>query len=257
MITNSFKDLNKTTSSLSIQLGLNGFSFFVSSQQLNSDALQLNLNSRASEKEVSEALSDFILKNEILQQNFSKVFVTYTDYIFNLVPNTIFDKDQISNYLEYNVKPLVSDSILYQEVHDTTVIYTIPTLIKTQLEQLYNITSYNHLSSILLKHILKEYKQNIGPRIFIYTYQDFFYLYVLNGQELQFCNTFPYQSNGDFLYYLIFSLEQLNLDPAKETLHLLNNINEETLKTIEPFIYDIKVLSNSLKNFVHLRNLQV
>ena len=256
MITNSFKDLLKINTSLSIQLGLNGFSFFISSQQLSSDALTHKLAERSTEKEVIEALSNFILKNEILQQNFAKVTITYTDYIFTLIPKELFQEKRKEDYLKYNVQPLPSDIILHEEVEDTTITFAIPDLLKEKLEEYYHIDAYNHLSTTLLRYLLKEYRQNIGPRIFVYTYQDFFYLFVLNGSELLFCNTFPYKSDGDFLYYLLFTLEQLNLDPAKETLHLLNHIDNETLASIEPFIYDIKVPTKAFKNLVHLSNLQ-
>lgn len=256
MITNSFKNLQKTTSRLSIQLGLNGFSFFISSQKLNSDAYSIILEGRKSEKEILEILFDFIIKNEVLQQNFSQVTVTYSDYIFAVVPKAMFEEKHIAEYLKFNVKHLESDNLFYNTVYSNKIVFSIPEIIKRQLENYYTISSYNHLSSILLKYISKEYKQNIGHRIFIYTYKGFFYLMILNGQDLLFCNTFPYESTGDFLYYLLFTFEQLNLDPTKETLHLLNTMDKETISALEPYIYDIKIPTDSLKNIVHLANLQ-
>ncbi len=256
MITNSFKELPQINSSLSIQLSLNGFSFFISSQQLNSDALAFRFDSRKSEKELLEVLSDFIIKHEVLQQNFRKVTITYSDYIFSVVPQEIFQEEQKENYLKYNVKPLASDQLFHTNVLQNEIVFSIPEVIKTKLEEYYDITQFNHLSSVLLNHISKEYKQSLSHRIFIYSYEDFFYVLVLNGQQLLFCNTFPYETTGDFLYYLLFAFEQLNLNSTKETLYLLNAINEDTLSFIEPYIYDIKIPASIPKNFVHLANLQ-
>jgi len=256
MITSNFKNLPKIASSLSIQLGLNGFSFFVSSQQLNSDALSFYFKNRKSEKEITEALSDFILKNEILHQNFSKVSVTYTDNPFCLVPNAIFEADEKELYLKYNVKTYTTDALLHASVNDTKIVFSIPKSLQSKLEEFYEIDVYNHLSAQLLHYLVKEYKQNFSPRVFVYPFKDFFYIFLLSGSEILFCNTFPYENAADFLYYLLFAFEQLNIDTTKETLYLLAPVDNEVINTITPYIFDIKVSSNTPKNFIHLRNLQ-
>lgn len=257
MITSSFKNLPKINSSLSIQLGLNGFSFFVSSQRLNSDALAYSFQHKTSEKEIARVLKDFILKHEVLHQNFSKVTLTSTDANFSLVPLAVYDENLKETYLNYNIKSLATDNIFCDAVDQTNIVFSIPNTLNAVIEQFYEINTYNHLNALLLKYLTTEFTQSLGARIFIYPFQNFFHLLILNGTELLFSNAFPYENSADFLYYFLFTLEQLNLDPASQTLQLLDTIDSESLTLLESYVFEVKISSNTPKNLIHLKNLQV
>jgi hypothetical protein len=45
---------------------------------------------------------------------------------------------------------------------------------------------------------------------------------------LLFFNSFDYQTKEDFIYYLLFTTEQLNLNPEYIKLQLLGDISEES-----------------------------
>jgi hypothetical protein len=51
---------------------------------------------------------------------------------------------------------------------------------------------------------------------------------IVKDKELLFCNTFTYETKEDFIYYILFTTEQLKLDPEDLDLILLGNIHEDS-----------------------------
>ena len=54
-----------------------------------------------------------------------------------------------------------------------------------------------------------------------------FEIVVLQNQKLLFFNSFDYKTPEDFLYYLLFTAEQLNMNPENFQLELLGTITQE------------------------------
>ena len=51
-------------------------------------------------------------------------------------------------------------------------------------------------------------------------------LAVIAQKKLLYYNSFDFSTKEDFLYYLLFTLEQLNLDPGSVKLRLFGNVEE-------------------------------
>ena len=51
---------------------------------------------------------------------------------------------------------------------------------------------------------------------------------VLENKKLGFYNSFEYHSKQDFIYYVLFALEQLKIDPDKTPIHLLGDIHRDS-----------------------------
>lgn len=50
---------------------------------------------------------------------------------------------------------------------------------------------------------------------------------VIREEQLLLCNTFDYQTKEDFIYYILFVAEQLQLDPESVPVTFLGNITKE------------------------------
>jgi hypothetical protein len=49
----------------------------------------------------------------------------------------------------------------------------------------------------------------------------------IKNKQLLFYNSFNYHSKEDFIYYLLFTVEQLKLDPEAVKLYLFGHIDEQ------------------------------
>jgi hypothetical protein len=54
-----------------------------------------------------------------------------------------------------------------------------------------------------------------------------FEIVVIQNQKLQLYNTFEYKTTEDFIYYIVFTAEQLHLNPESFKLELLGKILED------------------------------
>jgi len=62
----------------------------------------------------------------------------------------------------------------------------------------------------------------------VYVSYNYFTIVRKNNQSLSFVNSFEYQTSEDFIYYLLFTLEQLEFDTANETLHYFGHFERES-----------------------------
>jgi hypothetical protein len=51
---------------------------------------------------------------------------------------------------------------------------------------------------------------------------------IIQNQKLLFFNSFDYQTPEDFIYYVLFTAEQLSLNPENFPLELIGNIDSES-----------------------------
>ncbi len=75
---------------------------------------------------------------------------------------------------------------------------------------------------------------------------DEFQIVVIAEHKLVFYNSFTYQSKEDFIYYILFTAEQLNLNPEKFELVLAGNVEKDNeLYTIAyTYVRKVSLLEN-------------
>jgi hypothetical protein len=88
-------------------------------------------------------------------------------------------------------------------------------------------------SSALIEGLMIQYK-NLPEekRAFVNTRNSFIDIVIIEGKNLLYYNSFKYASKEDFIYYIIFVLEQLNLNP-EETELILSGFIEKSSSLFE------------------------
>jgi hypothetical protein len=86
---------------------------------------------------------------------------------------------------------------------------------------------YKHANTILV-HKLLEVSKNIEElKMFVHISQKHFEIVVIQNQKLHLYNSYDYKTPEDFLYYILFTAEQLYLNPENFKLELLGTIMED------------------------------
>ncbi|MBT8314322.1 MAG: DUF3822 family protein, partial [Maribacter sp.] len=106
---NSLKDYMK----LSIQVSLNGLSFCVldtiGNLILKSD--RLVFKNYVSPQELQKQLEQFLTTHDLIDGQFMEVVVVHNNGLFSFVPKSLFDVNELANYLKFNTKILANDHI--------------------------------------------------------------------------------------------------------------------------------------------------
>ncbi|MBD3581153.1 DUF3822 family protein [Flavobacterium selenitireducens] len=165
-----------------------------------------------------------------LQQRFDQVVVTHENGLSTFVPKALFDEHYLGSYLQYNVKVFETDYVAYDELpnYEMNNVYLPFLAINNFVADKFGNFEYKHLSSVLVSKLLEGSKNNDEKQVFAHFADHRFELVVAQNQKLLLFNSFDYRTKEDFIYYLLFAAEQLNLNPEFFKLHLLGDISEDS-----------------------------
>ena len=84
---------------------------------------------------------------------------------------------------------------------------------------------YKHANTILVSKLLIASKNNPDKKMFVHINSEHFEIIVVQNQKLLLFNSFEYASPEDFLYYILFTAEQLGMNPEEFPLELIGKID--------------------------------
>jgi len=237
---------DKNNKKLSIQVSLNGLSFCILNQQEKKIVYFKKINF---EKQLDpiKVLSQIELtyENETeLNQPVKEVVLLFTNSLFTLVPEALFDETNAASYLKFNTKILKTDFIAFDKVSNEVVNVYIPYAnITNYFFDKYGEFEYHHSLTILIESLLKLPKK-VEPVVYVHTHHNSYELVIIENNKLTFANSFDYETKEDFLYYILFTAEQLNLDPDKLELRMIGDISidSEEYKMTWNYIRNISFL---------------
>ena len=217
---------------LSVQVSLTGLSFLVTKLKTSDVAYfyEHQFGSRLAPEEILVQIDQVYNDHSELQNEFNDVTVIYATDLYSVVPSSLFDETKASEYLKFNSKILSNDFIASDVVdpYSLTVVYVPFININNFFFDRYGSFQYYHSASILLRSLLNHEKNAISSKTYIHVLEDTFDIVVINRNTLQLCNTHRFKTAEDFIYYILFTFEQLNLNPETVELVLCGNINKET-----------------------------
>lgn len=240
---NSLENFNK----LSIQVSLNGLSFCVldtiGNTILKSDRLVYE-----------KSLTPFELQNHLEQLfkthnldtgQFSEVIVVHSNGLFSLVPKSLFNVNELANYLKFNTKILANDHIAYDDLEncDMVNVYVPFVNINNYIFELFGEFEYKHNGTVLVQALLNNSSANKEPICYVHLDGQQMAITVIGQKKLLFYNSFNITSKEDFIYYLLFTMEQLKLDTESTKLKLFGTIEQgdEVYDLCYKYIKDISL----------------
>ncbi|WP_026450034.1 DUF3822 family protein [Aequorivita capsosiphonis] len=241
---------NTLNNRLSVQVSLNGLSFLVSNAESTEVFLFLEniLDYSTTPEELLMEIESIIYNNEDLNTNFQEVSVVYSTPLYSLVPGSLFDETKASEYLKFNSKILANDYMAHDvlEIQDIVVVYVPFMNINNFFFEKYGSFNYYHSTTVLLRSILENQKYSL-PKMYLHFQKNSFDCIVLKNGELQLCNSYAYKTPEDFIYYTLFCMEQLKLDPENLPVLLCGEIDkeDENYKMAYTFIRNIDFLESN------------
>ncbi|AOW19560.1 DUF3822 family protein [Urechidicola croceus] len=219
---------------LSILLRSDGFSFCVldKTTEKYSDVHNIYSNEKFVTPQMQlEFIEDKFIKNKILRNaKFQSVNVTHCNSLSTFVPEPFFNVENLASYLKYNIKVLSNDFIAYDTIENTEIVnvYVPFVHINNFLFDKFGSFEYKHSSSVLVETLLKKYTNSDKTHFFVNVENDEFQIIVLKRKKLEFYNSFNFKTKEDFIYYILFTAEQLNLNPEEFQLTLIGEIEKES-----------------------------
>lgn len=241
------KDISDITSKkLSIQFSLDGFSFCLSNQK--NKVYSLKEYSFSKTVSVGQCLKEIVtvFKNEeTLQSDFESIFVIHQNYLNALVPNPFFDDSKLASYLKFSVKTLPTDTFAFDSIKNMSAknVYIPYVNVNNFFFQNFGEFEFKHHATVLIEKLLAT---NTGEHVYVHISKNHLDIVVLQDKDLRFYNSFEYRAKEDAVYYILFTAEQLKLNPDEFSLRLLGDIEEGTdiYALIYTYIRNVSFLKN-------------
>ena len=234
---------------LSIQFSLDGFSFCISnSLNIVSKFTSYNFTKPIKSPErILKEIQEIFNHEKSLQQDFESVSVIHQNTLSSLVPDAYFKEGDLKNYLKYSIKTITTDLIVYDDLNFIKAknVYVPYVNINNFIFQHFGEFEYRHHSSILIEKLFSHSDNTLN--FCINVSQSLLDIAVIKDSEILFYNNFEYQTKEDFIYYILFTLEQLELSTEKTNILITGDINEqsELYKILYTYVRNIGFLNSN------------
>jgi len=243
----------KTYKKLSIQVSLNGLSFCVFDLITNKITLTKSINFEKN-KVIEEQLWRTFVDHPVLTNSYDEVIVIHDNNLNTFVPNSLFDASYLASYLQYTTKVFETDFFTYDAIfpYEINNVYVPFVNINNFLLDQYQSFEYQNANSILVKQLLDLSINKEEKQVFVHLQKEHFEIIIVKNQELILANSFHYNTPEDFIYYILFTCEQLQLNPETVLVQILGNCNEDDayFKMAFKYIRNCRLITNTDKALV-------
>lgn len=217
---------------LSVQVSLNGFSFAVCDTLTNRivQIEEIDFSDFPKTNKIEEHYWKAFLEHRALTTTYDEVVVLHDNNLNTFVPRAFFDEAFAGSYLQYNTKVFETDFFAtdIMENYEMNNVYIPYVNINNYLIDQFGPFEYRHTNSILVAKLL-DLSGNIEVKqVFAHFCKNTFEIIIVQNRKLVLFNSFEYQTPADFIYYLLFTAEQLQLNPEYFKLQLLGDISEDS-----------------------------
>jgi Protein of unknown function (DUF3822) len=221
---------NKVYKKLAIQVATNGLSFccFDTLNNTVKTIKTIKFNTFDTSIKTEDLFADAFRENQELTVKYDEVIVIHNNNLSTFVPTALFDEEYLGSYLQYNTKVFETDFFAFDtiEKYDMNNVFIPYVNINNFFIEQFGSFNYKHANSILVSKLLDISKNKDEKKMFVHKNDYHFEIVVVQNQKLLLFNSFDYLTPEDFIYYILFTAEQLNLNPENFKLDLMGLIQE-------------------------------
>lgn len=229
----NYNEIYNLNHQLSIQLSLDGFAFNILDREKNKHLALFNyhLQEVNTFDDLTNEIDEIFSENELLTRYYPKVVVLVENQKSTLVPSPLFDSSSLQEYLKFNHFLHTSEEVAYDKISNLNAynVFAVSSALKLKLREKFARYRLAHYSSALIESLLINTKNQIfNDIVFINVNLSIFDIIYIQNQKLIFYNSFKYHTPEDFIYFTIFSMEQLGLNPETTNTVLLGEIDKNS-----------------------------
>ena len=242
---------------LSIQVNLNGLSFCILNRTTGCIEYTqwVDFDKTSTPHELLPFIKQELSSKLVFSDEFSEVVVVHQNELSTIVPNELFNENNCADYLKYNSKILKSDYIAYDDITAINAknVYVPYVNINNYIFDTFGQFTYKHSLTVFCEAVLKTTKLDENIRVFINVNTTTFETVISQNGKLVLTNVHHYFSKEDFIYFILFTFTQLNLDPNEQEILLSGKIQKgdalyEILYTYVRHVAFNTIYPSNLKN---------
>lgn len=222
---------------------------YIIQNRITNEVLHFNQYTIDPYREIDNELDKMMSQDELLQTDFEEVELLHNNTLNTIVPNEFYKEEALGNYLQFTIKVFptdyfASDEISPLQAHNVYVPYVN---FNNYFLDKFGAFEYKHIYTPLLEYTFAHSMKDV-QKFWLYKAQNSCVIIIYKQQHLAFINAFEIESKEDLLYYILFVMEQMQIDPSQQVIHAIGDLEEKDnyyellfdyIKTIELPNYDI------------------
>lgn len=191
-------------------------------------------------------VNDELNTNELTIRNYADGFsyIVINSDKHTLVPAALYLESKKSKYLDF-IGIRDDNSVVCADYIELADIYNVYCVSKKEHAKLKDIenSEFRHASTLLLEDLIKEnHERTDDSRVYLNVKNNSFEMVVLKGAKLLFDNVFRFKTKEDFLYFVLFSMEQLNIDVEITPVYFMGMIEKDSqiVELVTRYIRDVR-----------------
>lgn len=244
------KDKNAAhiATALSVFISHNSFVFAVSANNFKNimQVGHVEINNTAG---LNQSLSEkivFLLNNyQLAQKKFEKVIISILNKDFTIIPEAYSNSSDIKDFLSFSSGIAEIKNPLSHTIKNVKFCYVFEQELIQVIEKVFSNAVIRHAGAINNTLLFSNHSL-INTNLFLAVSDGFIEIAAKEKNELLFYNVFNYENNEDVLYYLLFMMEQFNLNPLQIRLSISGE-----LTTDDALILSIKKYIKQVNFSVH------
>lgn len=176
-----------------------------------------------------------LLENDLawLSSEFSHTRVIIDQGKSTLVPQVLFKEEEIQAVYDFNIAggPHSPDELRHDQLKplNTCSVYHVPPAMDAMIQKYFRGCRVFHYSTAFIQAIYLEYMNKVNEKtLFVNASGGRMDILRLKGKKLEYYNSFNYNTAEDLMYYLIFVVEQLSLNPENVELVFMGEIDKHS-----------------------------
>ncbi|QNF34552.1 DUF3822 family protein [Adhaeribacter swui] len=175
-------------------------------------------------------LREIILEHAFLSTvKWHQVRVGIKNQKFTFLPGTLYQAEAAEEYLKLHSEIDEFHDRVYSYQHpslDMVTIFATDQYLPTFLQATFppDIIQIRHQVSAFIETLLHITERSAQKRLYAYVEQDYLTLIIIKNNQLEFGNVFYYATPEDFIYFLIFVMQEHELNPDQDPVTIWGDV---------------------------------
>lgn len=240
----TYGEISKEANALVIELSDNLIQFCELESEYNKPLYIVNYPiDHSMHQSCSEHLINALRHFQFSKKKYEHVSVNYFNSQFTLCPGSYYNPENNRALLEFNSGAVADKLIFTDDIGaDIKSIYAIDETLKSTLDQVYPHHQLKHTLSVLSRLMLQT-EELLKEDIILSVHSNYIELVVKQDHKLILTNQFSIKTQEDVLYYVLFILEQYQLNPLTVNITVTGNLesNSGLITSLKKYIKNIRL----------------
>lgn len=184
----------------------------------------------------------------LVQPHWKSIRVALKNQHFTLIPRTLFQDEEAATYLRLHTALDEQEEVACHYRHPNLELVNIFGVANSLLDFVkakypHRPVRMIHQTSALIEGVLHQQERTSAKKAGLFVEQHYLTVVVVRDGALEFCNIFYYNTPEDFIYFVIFVMQEQKLNPDQDPVTVWGDLthDSELFSILRKYIRHVKL----------------